>query len=64
MVKKYNILNDKDEIRRILTELKGFCDSHKNCVYCPFFDSTFDYCKVSIDKLSPIPAEFDLGDED
>lgn len=52
MPKKYNILNDKDEIRIILETLGDLCRTHENCRYCPFHEDR--YCMIVVNGRTPM----------
>lgn len=52
MPKKYNILNDKVALRTILETLGNLCQTHENCLYCPFHDG--DYCMLVVNSRTPM----------
>ena len=64
MPKKYNILNDKATIKRILEEIKEFCDGYKGCTYCPFFDSALDNCRLEVNNGARLITPFEYLEED
>ena len=52
MAKKYNILKDEIAVKGILEELVCFCDSHINCLYCPFRHG--EYCLLVVNGRTPL----------
>lgn len=66
MAKKYNILNDKDSLRRILETLGDLCRthvgclSHEVCLYCPFHEDR--HCVIAVNGRTPM--EYFEEDED